>query len=85
MTVFELAYPLKLLTIKAMHITQGYEIIYLNNEDRISANAIYAFNHSCFLDIPISLEVIRRHCYILMGVQRLRIMDKLFFIMNGVI
>lgn len=54
MTVFELAYPLKRLIIKAMHITQGYEIIYLNNEDQISANAIYAFNHSRFLDIPIS-------------------------------
>lgn len=57
----------------------------MNNEDQISANAIYAFNHSCILDILISLEVIRCHCYILMEVQRLRIMDKLFFIMNGVI
>lgn len=56
----------------------------MNNESQIYANVIYAFNHSCFLDVPISLEVIKRHCYILMGVQNLRIIDKLFFIMNGV-
>lgn len=85
MTIFELAYPLKLLILKAMHIIQGYEIINLNDENRFSTNAIYAFNHSCFLDIPISLEVIKRHCYILMGVQNLRIIDKLFLYMNGVV
>lgn len=84
MAIFELAYPLKLLIIKVMHIIQGYEIINLNNENQISTNAIYAFNHLCFLDAPVSVEVIKRHCYILVGVQDLRIMDKLFFIMNGV-
>lgn len=85
MSILELVYPLRLLILKGLHIVQGYEIIYLNKECHISTNAIYAFNHSCFLDIPIACEVIRRHCYILMGVQNLRIADKLFFAMNGVI
>lgn len=85
MTIFELAYPLKLLILKAMHIIQGYEIINLNDENRFSTNAIYAFNHSCFLDAPVSVEVVKHHCYILAGVQNLRIIDKLFLYMNGVV
>lgn len=85
MPILELVYPLKLLILKGLHIVQGYKITYLNKEYPISTNAIYAFNHSCYLDIPIASEVIRRHCYILMGVQNLRIADKLFFAMNGAI
>lgn len=83
--LFELVHPLKLLIIKVMHIVKGYEIIYLNKECPISTNAIYAFNHSCCLDIPVAFEVIKRHCYIMIGVQNLNLIDKLFFFMNGVI
>ena len=85
MSIFELVYPLKLLILKVLHIMQGYKITYLNKECHISTNAIYAFNHSCCLDAPVASEVIKRHCYIMVGVQNLKIIDKVFFVMNGVI
>ncbi len=68
MIIFELVYPLKMLIIKTMRLIQGYKIICLNNENQISANDIFAFNHSCFWDAPISVEVIKHHCYILVGI-----------------
>lgn len=85
MPILEYVYPLKLLILKTLHTLQGYEIIYLNKEYPISSNAIYAFNHSCCLDAPVASEVIKRHCYIMVGVQNLKIIDRLFFAMNGVI
>lgn len=71
--------------LKLLSITKGYKIICLNKEPPVPANAIYAFNHSCSLDAPIAFNLIKRHCYIVVGVQNLNPVDRSFFVMNGVV
>lgn len=46
---------------------------------------IYAVNHSCFADTPIMGCITPQRSYILLGKQRLRFSDWLYFILNGVI
>lgn len=74
-----------LLVVKVMRIGSGYKIFYINKKPQIRGNAIYAFNHSCHMDGPIACEIIKKHCYLIVGIQRLKALDKLFFWMNGTI
>ena len=46
---------------------------------------IFAFNHSNSFDIPIAINVVNRHCVILLGKQRLSFSERLFFYLNGVV
>lgn len=80
-----LLHPLMLLVVKVMRIGSGYKIFYINKKPQIRGNAIYAFNHSCHMDGPIACEIIKKHCYLIVGIQRLKALDKLFFWMNGTI
>lgn len=60
-------------------------LILINEHPPIEKNAIYAVNHSCSHDFPITCEVIRRHTYVLAAKQRLRLIDYVCFVLNGVV
>ena len=46
---------------------------------------LYITNHSCRYDIPFACEIIGRRTNVLIGKQRLEFIDRLCFILNGVI
>lgn len=46
---------------------------------------IYAFNHTNSADMPMACRVVKEHCKVLIGKQRLFFSDKLFFWLNGAI
>lgn len=48
-------------------------------------NVLYAVNHSCKYDFPIVSEVIGTHTCVLAGKQKLRLVDYIGFILNGVV
>lgn len=48
-------------------------------------SALYVTNHSCRYDIPFACEIIGRRTNVLVGKQRLEFIDRLCFILNGVI
>lgn len=64
--------------------TTKWKIHSLNEKPQLE-NAIYAINHSCRYDVPIAIKVIDKHTYVLVGKQRLRLIDKMCFRLNGVI
>lgn len=51
----------------------------------IHGNVIYAVNHSCVHDIPIAIQIIKKHFYLLMGKQDLEMIDRIFFNLNGTV
>lgn len=57
-----------------------HEII-IQGQSHIKTNtpAIFAVNHTNSYDIPISCRAIKKHCWVLIGKQRLYLSDKLFF------
>lgn len=64
---------------------QRHKMIILNCPPQMSGNAIYAINHSCRHDIPYAAQIIKRHSYVLVGKQRLNLIDRIAFFVNGVI
>lgn len=83
--IARILHPLMLTVVKTLRISYKEKIIYLNKKPHVCKNAIYACNHSCYRDIPIACEIVKDHFYLLLGVQKLDIMSKLLFIMNGVV
>lgn len=83
--IHRLLHPLMLLIVKVMRIGNRQKIFCMNKKPEIRRNAIYAFNHSCHMDIPIACEIIKKHCYLIIGIQQLKAVDKLFFCMNGTV
>lgn len=57
----------------------------LNSMPEIEGNKIFAINHSCVLDGPVSCDVIKDHFYFLVGKQSLELIDRIFFALNGVV
>lgn len=70
----EFIYPL---TRWMMKIYNRKRIVCLNQPEKINEGVLYAVNHSCMWDIPVSTEIL--------GKQRLRWMDRLAFILRGTI
>lgn len=69
---------------KMMHTTRNFDIeiingVNLNNKE----NVIYVVNHSNCHDIPTIAEISKNHFYLLLGVQKLRIMDRIAFFLLG--
>lgn len=63
-----------------------YKIIVENNYVAIADKPIiFACNHSAFPDIPIALRAVKRHCYTLIGKQKLAFVDRIFFFLTGAI
>lgn len=46
---------------------------------------IYTANYSCAHDILFLIQIIKTHFYLLMGRQRLKLIDYIFFMLNGTV
>lgn len=57
----------------------------LNVQPKAKTNVIYAVNHSCKDDFPLTCAAVGRHMYVLVGRQHLRLIDRIGFCLNGVI
>lgn len=71
--------------LKAMPGRRDFPIELLNSMPEVEGNKLFAINHSCVCDAPVSCESIKEHCYILVGKQSLELIDRIFFLLNGVI
>jgi len=75
-----LMHPILLEIIKAK---KKPEVIVLNENPRCDGSVIYAVNHSNKYDVPVVAEIVGHHVWILVGKQRLDLMDRIFFSLNG--
>jgi 1-acyl-sn-glycerol-3-phosphate acyltransferase len=57
----------------------------MNSLPDVPDNIIVAANHSCKYDFPLVCEIFKKHIYVLVGKQRLNLMDRVAFFLNGVI
>ncbi|MCM1540213.1 MAG: 1-acyl-sn-glycerol-3-phosphate acyltransferase [Blautia sp.] len=62
-----------------------YKLHIMNKLPALERNILIAANHSCKHDFPIVSEVIGRQAYVLVGKQRLEVIDRLCFFFNGAI
>lgn len=84
--LFDLLHPI-LMTIMVNQRKQRKQGLYILKEHPICENkgAIYAVNHSCRYDFPITSEVIGHRINVLVGKQQLDFIDRLCFLLNGVV
>lgn len=73
------------LLLRLMKQQRKHELHMLNSCPQVIGNAIYAVNHSCRYDIPYAAEAIGHHSYVLVGKQHLNMIDRMAFLLNGVI
>lgn len=78
----KLTHPLLL---KAVKGRTYLPIQILNSMPEVQGNKLFAINHSCVLDAPVSSDVIKDHFYFLVGKQSLELIDRIFFFLNGVV
>lgn len=57
----------------------------LNKHPKFQGSCIYAVNHSCKWDSQYMIEIAEKFFWLLAGKQRLKIVDRIAFIINGVI
>lgn len=60
-----------------------FDLKLLNERPKVDGPALYIVSHSTCHDAPIACELIEDHFYILVGKQKLEIMDYIFFFLNG--
>lgn len=80
--IFQILHPILWMIIK---LRTKPRIHILNEQPKFNGNVIYAVNHSCVHDIPIAIQVIKKHFYLLMGKQDLEVIDRIFFNLNGTV
>lgn len=79
-------HPFLLFIMKVQRILRGQKMHILNEGPNCSRkSALYVINHSCRYDIPFACEIIGRRSNVLVGKQRLEFIDRLCFVLNGVI
>lgn len=78
--LYRLIHPILL---KIVKVKEKSEIILLNENPHCGGAVIYAVNHSNKHDVPVVAEIIKHHVWILVGKQRLDLMDRIFFSLNG--
>ena len=69
-----------------LHIVKNRDlptIVNVNEPPEVEGGAIYVTNHQCIHDIPVATISVSKHVFLLMGKQRLKVQDRLFFILNG--
>lgn len=71
--------------LKMMPGRRDFPLKILNEMPDIQGNKIFVMNHSSVHDAPIACETIKEHFYILVGKQSLELIDRLFFILNGMV
>ena len=62
-----------------------HKFVFLNNHPDIPGNCIYALNHSCKWDAQYMMELGKGRCFILAGKQRLLLLDRIVFCLNGTV
>lgn len=62
-----------------------HKFVFLNQHPDIDGNCIYAVNHSCKWDAQYMMELARGRCFILTGKQRLLLLDRIVFCLNGAV
>lgn len=80
--IFKLIHPILIFLMKTQ---RQHQLHILMPKPVYSENVIYAVNHSCRYDVPIVGEVVGRHTYLLVGKQRLEFIDRICFLLNGVV
>lgn len=70
---------------KMMPGRRDFQLKIINEMPSTQGNKIFAMNHSNIHDVPIAGEAVQEHFYVLLGGQKLEILDRLFFRLNGVI
>lgn len=75
-------HPLMLKAVKGRIYTP---IKIFNSMPKVEGNKLFAINHSCVSDGPVSSDVIKDHFYFLVGKQSLELIDRIFFLLNGVV
>ena len=69
---------------KMMSTTRNFKIEVLNEEKlKTNGTTIYAVNHSNYHDIPTVSEISNEHFFLLLGVQKLRLIDRIAFFLLG--
>ena len=71
--------------LKSMPSRRDFSLTVLNEMPTVSNNKIFVMNHSTVYDAPVASEVIKEHFYILVAKQSLALIDRLFFLLNGVV
>lgn len=62
-----------------------HEFVFLNEKPTIDGNVIYAFNHSCKFDSQYVYELAESQCFLLVGKQRLKFIDRISYGLLGVV
>lgn len=62
-----------------------HKFVFLNTHPDIQENCIYAVNHSCKWDAQYMMELGKGRCFILTGKQRLLLLDRIVFHLNGAV
>lgn len=65
--------------IAIMKKQRQYTLHNINELPKVEGNYLIVANHSCRYDFPIVSEVVGRHAYVLVGKQRLEVLDRLCF------
>lgn len=72
--------------IKSQREQRNQKLYILNDRPKYTGkNAIFVVNHSCRYDFPIAGEVIDVHTCVLVGKQKLYLLDYIAFLLNGVV
>ncbi len=84
--IFDLLHPLLMAIMKNQRRQRQQELHILNEHPSCdSKGVLYVVNHSCRYDFPITSEVIGHRVNVLVGKQRLDFIDRLCFLLNGVV
>ena len=79
-------HPLLFLIMKFQRILRKQKIYILKSRPNLDEKcALYVANHSCRYDIPFACEIIGHRSNVLVGKQNLEFVDRLYFVLNGVI
>ena len=62
-----------------------HKFVFMNQHPDIPGNCIYALNHSCKWDAQYMMELGKGRCFILTGKQRLLLLDRIVFHLNGAV
>ncbi len=84
--LFDLLHPILIAIMKSQRISRKQRLHILNEKPQCKEDsALYVVNHSCRYDMPIISEVIGQRVSVLVGKQRLDLIDRICFLLNGVI
>jgi len=62
---------------------RDFDFQLLNEKPKIDGPALYIVTHSTCHDAPIACEALLDHFYVLVGKQKLELLDRVFFHLNG--